>query len=74
MGLFIPETDFNRADSIKRYTLAEVKAKVEGYEGREAVVQGEDFDPSFDNIDARSKRMDLVNGAQIVMLNKEIRG
>ncbi len=74
LGLFIPETDFDRADSIKRYSLAEVKAKVKGYEGREAVAQGEDFDPSFDNIDARTKRVDLVNGAKLVQLNKETRG
>jgi len=74
LGLFIPETDFDRADSIKRYTLAEVKSKVEGYEGREAVAQGEDFDPSFDNIDARTSQTDLPNGAKLVKLNKETRG
>ncbi len=74
LGLFIPETDYDRADSIKRYTVAEVKAKLDGYEGREAVAQGEDFDPSFDNIDARTQRSDLANGAKLVKLNKETRG
>lgn len=74
LGLFIPETDFDRADSIKRYTLAEVKASVDGYVGREVVAQGEDFDPSFDNIDARTERTDLVNGAKMVKLNKQTRG
>ncbi len=74
LGLFIPETDFDRADSIKRFSLAEVKAKVEGYEGREAVAQGEDFDPSFENIDARTKRVDLPNAAKLVHVNKQTRG
>jgi zinc protease len=74
LGLFIPENDFDRADSIKRYSIAEVKAMVEGYEGREMVAQGEDFDPSFDNIDARTSRVDLPNDAQLVHVKKETRG
>ncbi len=74
LGLFIPETDFKRADSITRYTLAEVKAMVDGYTGREAVAQGEDFDPSFDNIDARTARVNLVNGAKLAKLKKKTRG
>ncbi|WP_223787543.1 M16 family metallopeptidase [Marinicella meishanensis] len=74
LGLFIPENDFDRADSIKRYTLAEIKAKVEGYEGREMVAQGEDFDPSFDNIDARTAYVDLDNEAKMVHVRKETRG
>ncbi|MEZ5471906.1 MAG: pitrilysin family protein [Marinicella sp.] len=74
LGLFIPESDFDRADSIKRYSVAEVKAMVEGYEGREMVAQGEDFDPSFDNIDARSQRLDLPNEAKLVHVKKETRG
>ncbi|MCX7555135.1 pitrilysin family protein [Marinicella sp. S1101] len=74
LGLFIPETDFDRADSIKRYSVAEVKAKVADYQGREAVAQGEDFDPSFENIDARTKRVELPNNAELVHVNKETRG
>jgi len=74
LGLFIPENDFDRADSIERYTVAEVKAMVEGYEGREQVAQGEDFDPSFDNIDARTNRVELDNEARMVELKKETRG
>jgi zinc protease len=74
LGLFIPESDFDRADSIERYSLAEIKSMVEGYEGREMVAQGEDFDPTFDNIDARTDRVDLGNGAQLVHVNKQTRG
>lgn len=74
LGLFIPENDFDRADSIKTYSMAEVKAMVEGYVGREMVAQGEDFDPSFDNIDARTTRVDLSNDAKLVYLEKQTRG
>ncbi|MGJ8662301.1 MAG: M16 family metallopeptidase [Marinicella sp.] len=74
LGLFIPEQDPNRADSIKRYEISEVKAMVEGYEGRELVAQGEDFDPSFDNIDARTTHLDLNNDGKLVHVRKETRG
>ncbi len=74
LGLFIPESDFDRADSIERYSIAEVKAMVEGYEGREMVAQGEDFDPSFDNIDSRTELVAFDNEAKLVHLKKETRG
>ncbi len=74
LGYFLPEQEPNRADSITRYTVAEIKAMVEGYEGREMVAQGEDFDPSFDNIDARTTRVILPNDAQMAYVNKQTRG
>ena len=74
LGLFIPESDYDRADSIERFSLAEVKAMVEGYEGREMVAQGEDFEPTFDNIDGRTERVQLDNGAELVHVNKQTRG
>jgi len=74
LGLFLPEKEPNRADSIKRFELSEIKAMVDGYEGRELVAQGEDFDPSFDNIDARTKRVNLDNDAKLVHVQKQTRG
>ena len=74
LGMFIPETDFDRAETIERFSIAEIKAMVKGYEGREMVAQGEDFEPSFDNIDARTKRVELPNGAELVHVNKQTRG
>ncbi len=74
LGMFLPEQKPDRADSIKRYTVAEVRDMVKGYEGREAVAQGEDFDPSFDNIDARTERKTLSNGAKLASINKKTRG
>ena len=74
LGRFIPTQDPVRADSIKRYTQEEITAMVEGYEGREAVAMGEDFDPSFDNIDARTEKRQLEQGTPVVLLPKKTRG
>ncbi len=74
LGLFLPEKNPNRADSIVRLTQAEVKAMVKGYKGREQVAQGEVFDPSHDNIDQRTQRDTLKNGAKVVYLPKKTRG
>lgn len=74
LGRFIPTEDPVRADSIKRYTDDEIATMVEGYQGREAVAMGEDFDPSFDNIDARTKQTQLKQGTPVVLLPKKTRG
>jgi len=74
LGMFLPETEPNRADSIVRLSQNEISAMVEGYKGREAVATGENFDPSHDNIDSRTKLASLDNGAQIAFLNKKTRG
>lgn len=48
---------------------------VEGYKGREAIAEGEEFDPSQDNIDARtiSGKLDGTN-LKYALLPKETRG
>ena len=74
LGLFLPEQKPNRADSIERLSDKEIAAMLEGYEGREAVAQGEDFDPSQDNIDSRTVEASLGNGAKVVYLSKQTRG
>ena len=74
LALFIPEEKPDRADSIVRLSNSEVKAMLDGYKGREAVAQGEDFDASYENIDARSERTTLSNGAKVVYLPKKTRG
>lgn len=47
---------------------------VEGYVGREDVAQGEAFDPSYDNIDARTEIVTLDNGARVALIAKKTRG
>lgn len=74
LGRFIPTQDPVRADSIKRYTQKEITDMVKDYEGREAVAMGEDFDPSFDNIDARTEKTQLEQGTPVVLLPKKTRG
>ncbi|KAA3650135.1 MAG: insulinase family protein, partial [Proteobacteria bacterium] len=74
LGRFIPTQDPVRADSIKRFSQDEIDAMVKDYEGREAVAMGEDFDPSFDNIDARTEKRQLEQGTPVVLLPKKTRG
>ncbi len=74
LGLYIPEKEPDRADSIERFAKADIKKMLEGYEGREEVAQGEDFDPSHDNIDSRVTQGELSNGAKVVYLPKKTRG
>lgn len=74
LGLFLPEQKPDRADSIARISDEEIDAMLEGYEGRAAVAQGEDFDPSQENIDSRMKKAVLNNGAQVAYLSKKTRG
>lgn len=47
---------------------------VDGYKGREGVQAGEAFDPSYDNIDARTEIVTLQNGAKVALLPKKTRG
>ena len=45
-----------------------------GYTGREAVAEGEAFDPTPANIDARTERFTLANGFKVAFLPKRNRG
>jgi zinc protease len=74
LGLFIPEEEPNRADSIVRMKQADITNMVANYEGRKDIAQGEIFDPSHDNIDARSITKLLENGSKITYLPKKTRG
>ena len=70
VGLFMPgEPD--RAEIPAR---PDVIAMLEGYTGDEARAEGEAFDPTPANIDARTTRVELPNGIKLVMLPKETRG
>ena len=74
LGLFLPEQNPDRADSIVRLQQSDVDQLVAGYQGRESVAQGEDFDPSHDNIDERTITRRLDNGSTVVYLPKKTRG
>ena len=70
-GRFIP-TD--KPDRVEIPQVTSVAAMLEGYEGKEQIAQGENFEPSFDNIDSRTKRLTLTNGAEVALLSKKTRG
>ena len=71
-GYFYPtEETPSRVEITEGPDLASI---VDGYEGRESVQAGEAFDPSFDNIDARTEMVTLQNGAKVALLPKKTRG
>ena len=71
VGLFHPTEEPDRAEIP---AVPDVAAMVEGYEGREAVAQGEAFDPTPENIETRTTRYVLDNGMEVAILPKETRG
>ena len=72
IGLFMPgEPDRTEIEAV---SMADVTAMLQGYEGDEVRAEGEAFDPTPANIDARTTRVDLPGGVKLVMLPKETRG
>jgi len=71
VGLFYPTDDPDRAEVPD---VPDIVAMVEGYAGREAVAEGEAFDPSPANVDARTATFTLPNGMEVALLPKETRG
>ena len=71
VGLFYPTENPDQADIPD---MPDIAAMLDGYTGGEAVAQGEGFDPSPDNIEARTTRFELSNGMEVALLPKETRG
>ena len=71
VGLFYPT---QAPDRTEVPDMPDVVAMVEGYTGREAVAEGEAFDPSPTNIERRTTRYTLDNGMEVALLPKETRG
>jgi zinc protease len=71
VGLFYPTDAPDRAEIPP---MPDVAAMVEGYQGREAVAQGEAFDPSPSNVESRTIRYALADGMEVALLPKETRG
>ncbi len=71
IGLFIPESNPQRA-----YIPAppSVEELVQGYQGKQQVSVGEEFDVSYANIDARTITGQIPGGAKYAFLPKETRG
>ena len=54
--------------------MPDIAALVADYRGREAVSAGEAFEPTPENIDARTMVATLSNGVEVALLSKENRG
>ena len=70
-GQFIPVEKPDRADIPATPDVAKL---VEGYKGKAAMVTGEVFDATPANIDKRTEKSTLTNGAKVALLSKKTRG
>lgn len=71
VGTFVPVDRPDRAEIPKTPDFTNM---VTNYKGRAAMAEGEVFDPTPANIDARTKRATLPNGMKLVMMPKKNRG
>jgi zinc protease len=71
VGLFIPSEKAQRVEIPERIDIA---AALADYKGREAISQGEDFDPTPEVIEARTTRGNLESGVLYSFLPKKTRG
>jgi zinc protease len=70
VGRFSPTAEPDRADIPD---VPNISALVQDYKGREAVAEGEAFDPGYQNIDSRTQRNELATGMEYALLSKETR-
>ena len=71
VGEFIPDANPDLAEIPRR---PDVEALVKDYKGEALMSEGEVFDSSPANIEARVKRMRLANGMKVSLLSKKTRG
>jgi zinc protease len=71
IGEFIPDAKPDRAEIP---TKTDVAAAVKDYKGEAAMAQGEAFDPSPANIEARTERLTLPSGMKVALMPKKTRG
>ncbi len=71
VGLFHPTPAPDRA---LIPDVPDIEQLVAGYTGREAVAEGEAFDPSPTNIEGRTLRYAIANGLEVALLPKQTRG
>jgi zinc protease len=70
-GRFYPSTAPER---VEIPPAENVSAMLEGYAGRALAAQGEEFDPSLQNIEARTQGHALPSGAAVAFLPRKTRG
>lgn len=70
IGEFIPDAKPDRTEVPAK---TDVAAVVKDYKGQAALEQGEAFDPSPANIEARTQRFTLASGMKVALLQKKTR-
>ncbi len=70
-GIFVPTPEPDRSSIAQR---PKIEALVSGYTGRDSVSKGEVFEPTPENIKARTFRGRLDSGMKYVLLPKQVRG
>ncbi|MFN8337613.1 MAG: pitrilysin family protein [Saprospiraceae bacterium] len=71
IGIFIPE---EKPDRTEIPAAPELVALLDGYKGKALIAQGEEFDPSFENIQKRTTFGKESSGMEVALLPKENRG
>jgi zinc protease len=71
LGMFFPTSNPIRAEIPARMDTA---AMLKDYRGEAAIATGEAFDPSPENIEARTKRSTAPSGLKLALLSKKTRG
>ena len=71
IGMFLPEAKPDRAPLVAD---VDVNALVSNYKGDPPVAAGEAFDPTPENLEARTERTQLPNGMKVALLPKKTRG
>jgi len=71
VGVFTPA---EKAERVAIPPTPEVAAMVAGYQGRAAIAEGEAFEPTPENVEARALRSELPEGIKVTLLPKKSRG
>lgn len=71
VGMFIPS---DKPERVPVPPTPDVAALVADYKGRAAIAEGEAFDPTPENIEARLQRLELPEGIKVTLLPKRSRG
>lgn len=71
VGRFLPAEKPGRVEIPK---IADISPMLKNYKGKEKIAEGESFEPSFNNIDSRTRLTSLSNGVKMALLPKKTRG
>jgi len=71
LGRFVPAA---KPERVEIPIIADIAPMLANYKGKQAIAQGEAFEPSFDNIDTRTRLTSLSNGVEMALLTKKTRG